>query len=988
MLRLWSLLRTHYRRPGSVAWGRRGLHSLCLEKDEYDSKRISENKYEEWERRGMFRETQREPGSAEKTFSMILPPPNVTGSLHIGHALTVSIEDAFARYYRMKKGHRVVWIPGCDHAGIATQAVVEKHLFREHGKMRQDYGREGFVQKVWEWKDQYGRTMTSQIRKLGASVDWEREYFTLDQERSKAVESAFVKLFEQGLIYRDNRIVNWSPKLKSAISDIEVDHEVVNGTTRRRLVSDSKGSVEVGSLFTFKYPVVGSANDAYLPVATTRPETILGDTGVAIHPADDRYKQFHGMECRNPLNGRIIPIVLDEDLVDMEFGTGAVKLTPSHDPNDYDAGKRHNLQFINILNDDGTLNENVECDLEGVDRLKARDLVVASLRENDLYIGTEDYEIEIPVCSRSGDIIEPLIRPQWFVKGKELAQKVVPHLESGSVNVKPPHFKSIWLDWMYKLEDWCISRQLWWGHQVPAYRVTTDDVKDGELWVAADNAVEAGEKAKKELLARNIQKSPLLQRDPDVLDTWFSSGLLPLSVFGWPNSANDDEGQRYPLTLMETGSDILFFWVARMALLCNHFSGKMPFENVLFHPIVRDAAGRKMSKSVGNIIDPVHVIDGTDLDVLVANISESSLPEKEKKRSIADIKKEYPKGIPPCGVDALRFSLCHAKPNANSSFIRMDLSEIILANRFCIKMWNIAKFCFPFVTRTNDSLSCFESQDLKLMDKWILERLRFAVSECNSAFAEQDLARGTFAVRYFMWNELADVYLEMRKPVLQSDTSHQSHVSSVLAFCLETSVKLAHPFMPFVSEEIWQQIPHFEKDGGIFKVICSKGDGSIMQSSYPEESEFEEHETLVQESGDAVVSIISQVRSFRELFGLPPTKNLSLTIQCSNELQTNAVSEELDILKSRLKLSAIDITSCDPSERYNNEQTYVIHVASDVTIVIPASGFGCEADRELSLQKLKGRFEKVNKQLSNAETLCKKLESSAKVKDDVKMKHR
>jgi valyl-tRNA synthetase len=596
-------------------------------------------------------------------FVMVIPPPNVTGSLHLGHALTSAVEDCLTRWHRMN-GRHTLWLPGTDHAGIATQTVVEKRLKKERGVSRHDLGREAFVKEVWGWKETYGNKITSQLRHLGVSTDWSRERFTMDERLSKAVNEAFVRLHEQGLVYRDNRLVNWCCTLRSAISDIEVEYIDLEKRTKLAVPGHNpEMKYEFGCITSFAYKVHGSTTDEEIVVATTRPETLLGDTAVAVHPSDPRYTHLHGKMLVHPFSDRLIPVITDADLVDMAFGTGAVKVTPAHDPNDFICGKKHGLPFITVITEDGRINDNGGEQFRGMMRYDARYAVTKALDEKKLLRGKADNKMRLGVCSRTGDVIEPLIKPQWYVKCDGMAKRAADAARSGELNILPEIHRPIWFHWMDNIRDWCVSRQLWWGHRIPAYQVAIDgrtppassgDAKT-DSWVVARTP----EDAKRIAAARFgvAESSITLTQDEDVLDTWFSSGLFPFSTFGWPDEQHPDFKAFYPNTLLETGHDILFFWVARMVMMGLQLTGTLPFKTVYLHAMVRDKYGRKMSKSLGNVVDPLEVIYGCDLETLHDKIREGNLPAKEVETAIKGQKLDFPDGIPECGADALRFGL-------------------------------------------------------------------------------------------------------------------------------------------------------------------------------------------------------------------------------------------------------------------------------------------------------------------------------------------
>lgn len=622
-------------------------------------------------------------------FVMVIPPPNVTGSLHLGHAITTSIEDCVTRWHRMN-GRTSLWAPGCDHAGIATQVVVEKKVWREQKKTRHDLGREKFVDEIWKWKNEKGDRIYEQFRRMGASVDWTRSYFTMNPNFSKAVIEAFVRMHEDGTIYRSARLVNWSCSLRSAISDIEVDKIEIPGRTFLSIPGyDEK--VEFGVLVSFAYKVEDS--DEEIVVATTRIETMLGDTAIAVHPKDARYAHLHGKYCVHPFTSRRLPIVTD-DFVEMAFGTGAVKITPAHDPNDYEVGKRHDLPFITIFDDDGIIIGEYG-KFSGMKRFQCRKEILVALKEIGLYRDTTNNPMVVPMCSRSKDVVEPIIKPQWWVKMDDMAAKAIDAVETGELKIIPDIHNKTWFSWLKDIRDWCISRQLWWGHRIPAYRVTFNDAKlqdaNPDVWVVGRTESEALEKATKQF---NVKATEIqLTQDEDVLDTWFSSGLATFAAFGWPEKTADLEAF-YPNLLLETGHDIIFFWVARMVFLGQKLMGKLPFKEVFMHPIIRDAHGRKMSKSLGNVIDPMDVICGISLEDLNQSLHNSNLDPKEIEKAIAGQKQDFPNGIPECGTDAMRFALCSY--NLQSRDINLDIMRVQGYRFFCNKIWNATKFAIMY----------------------------------------------------------------------------------------------------------------------------------------------------------------------------------------------------------------------------------------------------------------------------------------------------
>ncbi|MEJ1271046.1 hypothetical protein NN561_001878 [Cricetulus griseus] len=784
--------------------------------DSYSPQYVEAAWYPWWERQGFFKPEYGRPSlsapNPRGVFMMCIPPPNVTGSLHLGHALTNAIQDSLTRWHRMR-GETTLWNPGCDHAGIATQVVVEKKLWRERGVNRHQLGREAFLQEVWEWKAEKGDRIYHQLKKLGSSLDWDRACFTMDPKLSVAVTEAFVRLHEEGVIYRSTRLVNWSCTLNSAISDIEVDKKELTGRTLLS-VPGYKEKVEFGVLVSFAYKVQGSDSDEEVVVATTRIETMLGDVAVAVHPKDPRYQHLKGKRVIHPFLSQSLPVVFD-DFVDMEFGTGAVKITPAHDQNDYEVGQRHGLEAIGIMDSKGTL-VNVPPPFLGMPRFEARKAVLAALKERGLFRGIKDNPMVVPLCNRSKDVVEPLLRPQWYVRCGEMAQAASAAVTRGDLRILPEAHQRTWHSWMDNIRDWCISRQLWWGHRIPAYFVTVSDPAvppgedpDGRYWVSGRTEAEAREKA-----AREFGVSPdkiSLQQDEDVLDTWFSSGLFPFSIFGWPNQS-EDLSVFYPGTLLETGHDILFFWVARMVYL---------------HAIVRDAHGRKMSKSLGNVIDPLDVIHGVSLQGLHDQLLNSNLDPTEVEKAKEGQKADFPAGIPECGTDALRFGLCAYTSQGRD--INLDVNRILGYRHFCNKLWNATKFALRGLGKSFVPLPTSKPEGHEsLVDRWIRSRLTEAVRLSNEGFQAYDFPAITTAQYSFWLYELCDVYLECLKPVLNgADQVAVECARQTLYTCLDVGLRLLSPFMPFVTEELFQRLPR----------RTPAAPASLCVTPYPEPSE-------------------------------------------------------------------------------------------------------------------------------------------------------
>lgn len=841
-----------------------------------------------WEASGFYGADAAEAEAAgeENRFVMMIPPPNVTGSLHLGHALTTAIEDCLTRWHRMC-GRPTLWLPGTDHAGIATQVVVEKKLKKERNITRHDLGREAFVGEVWKWKESFGNTITTQLRHLGASVDWSREAFTMDANLSRAVKEAFVRLTEEGLIYRDTRLVNWSSTLKTAISDIEVDYIDLEGKTMLT-VPGHEHRYEFGTLTSFAYKVKDS--DEEIVVATTRLETMLGDTAVAVNSTDERYTHLHGKFVKHPFHDRYLPIICDDELVDKTFGTGAVKITPAHDPNDFACGRRHGLEEITVFTDTGSINENGGR-FAGLMRFDARFQVKKALDEMGLLRGVEDNKMRIPICSRSGDVIEPLLKPQWWVNCKSMAKRAADAVRDGSLKLVPEFHNDTWFRWLDNIRDWCISRQLWWGHRVPAYfvviagRESEADRNNADCWVAARDEDEARRVATERFGVSADQIT--LEQDEDVLDTWFSSALFPFSTLGWPDLESPDYKAFYPGTLLETGHDILFFWVARMVMMGLQLCDKLPFRTVYLHAMVRDKYGRKMSKSLGNVIDPMEVIRGCPLEGLFAKLEAGNLPKKEIEKAKKGQALDFPDGIPECGADAMRFGLLAYTVQGRD--VNLDINRVVGYRQFCNKLWNATKFAlrnFDGYTHDIGVIDLVNHLDtrrgaLSARDAWILSRLAATIEETTRAIGAYEFGAASTATYNFWLHDLCDVYLELIKPTMYgTDDAAKLDARHVLYICLDHGLKLLHPMMPFVTEELWHRLP----GRGLEQTAGKPDPASIMISEWPETARWA---AWRDEAGEAKMEeargVIGAVRSLRSSVGLTPKQRANVFVRCTDD---------------------------------------------------------------------------------------------------------
>nr|VFJ57501.1 MAG: valyl-tRNA synthetase [Candidatus Kentron sp. FW] len=804
----------------------------------FDPRAIEQRLYETWEENGYFRPAGDGSKDGNPAFCIMIPPPNVTGSLHMGHAFQDTIMDVLTRYHRMI-GDDTLWQPGTDHAGIATQMVVERKINAE-GLTRHDVGREELIKRIWEWKAQSGGTITRQLRRMGASLDWANERFTMDEGLSRAVRETFVRLYEEGLIYRGKRLVNWDPVLHTAVSDLEV-------------VSQE----EQGHLWHIRYPLMIMDGDSsgvpeYLVVATTRPETMLGDTAVAVHPEDDRYRHLVGRHIVLPLTDRTIPIIADE-YVDPEFGSGCVKITPAHDFNDYAIGERHNLPKINILTIDAHLNENAPEAYRGLDRYEARDRIVADLTEAGLLAEIRDHRLMVPRGDRSHSVIEPFLTDQWFVKVGPLAEPAIRAVEEGTIRFVPDNWKNTYFEWMRNIQDWCISRQIWWGHRIPA-------------WYDDKGLVYVGRSETEVRMKYGIVSEISLTQDPDVLDTWFSSALWPFSTLGWPEQT-ERLATFYPTSVLVTGFDIIFFWVARMIMMGLKFMGDVPFREIYIHGLVRDADGNKMSKSKGNILDPLDLVDGIGAEALVTKRTTGLMQPELAPKIEAATRRQFPDGIAAYGTDALRFSFCSLATTGRD--IRFDLGRVEGYRNFCNKLWNAARFVL-MNTEDTDCAPGEKNLPLTIADRWILSLLQDVTHRVRQAISQYRLDHAAQALYEFIWNEYCDWYLEFSKPAL-SDTANQATLRGTrqtLVRVLEATLRLIHPLTPFISEEIWQRIAPLAGVQG----------QSIMTQPYPDATDAPRDPDAVMEI-DWIKGFVLGIRRIRGEMNISPAKNVPVLVR-------------------------------------------------------------------------------------------------------------
>ena len=870
----------------------------------YNPKEIESRIYESWEDSGNF-----SPSKSGDPYCIVIPPPNVTGTLHMGHAFQDTIMDIIIRYQRMK-GNNTLWQVGTDHAGIATQMVVERQLERS-GTSRQKLGREAFEKEVWKWKEKSGNTITQQMKRLGASTDWTREKFTMDENLVQGVTRVFIQLYEEGLIYRGKRLVNWDPILQTALSDLEV------------VTSEEKGS-----LWHMKYPIDGL--DDYIVVATTRPETMLGDTAVAVHPDDKRYKNLIGKLVNLPLTDRKIPIIAD-DYVDQEFGTGCLKITPGHDFNDFNIGKKHDLEIISILNQSAKIIQSAPKEYKGLDRFDARRKIVEDIESLGLMQEIEDYTLTIPRGDRSGAILEPLITNQWFLKMEPLAEPAITVVKNGELKFVPENWSKTYFEWLENIQDWCISRQLWWGHRIPA-------------WYDNEGNVYVGESESEVREKNNIKNSIALTQDEDVLDTWFSSALWPFSSLGWPDETYDLK-TFYPTNVLVTGFDIIFFWVARMVMMGLKFMKEIPFKEIYIHGLIKDKNGQKMSKSKGNILDPIDLIDGISLEDLLEKRVQGLMQPEMEKRIINDTKKEFPNGIPDFGTDALRFNF--AIQASTGRDIRLDLRRVEGYRNFCNKIWNASRF---IKMNTND----FELLDINdanghAIDQWIQSKFAGTIDEIERQFNQYRFDLAATAMYEFVWNDFCDWYIELAKTLINDpeiSDSQKDHTKNNLIKMLDAILRMLHPTIPFITEEIWQSLNEDNKRR------------SIMKADFPSSNNWRVDDEIVANT-EWLKNIVSSVRQIRSEMNIPPNESIKIIINDAS----NTDSRRLESLGSFI-LNLASVESITQKDTSDDIPKSAFALLNQMKIYIPLEGL---VDIEEEKARLEKKLVKLNQELKSVQ---------------------
>ena len=875
----------------------------------YNPKEIEARIYESWEDSGYF-----SPSKSGEPFCIVIPPPNVTGTLHMGHAFQDTIMDIIIRFQRMN-GKNTLWQAGTDHAGIATQMVVERQL-EKSGTSRQELGRESFEKEVWKWKEESGSTITKQMKRLGASTDWTKEKFTMDENLVRGVTKVFIQLYEEGLIYRGKRLINWDPVLQTALSDLEV------ATTE-----------EKGSLWHMKYPI--SDSEDHIVVATTRPETMLGDTAVAVHPDDKRYKDLIGQEVILPLTDRKIPIIADE-YVDQEFGTGCVKITPAHDFNDFEIGKRHDLEIISILDQSAKISQSAPAEYQGLDRFEARKKIVEDLEANGLMQEIEDYTITIPRGDRSGAILEPLITNQWFLKMEPLAQPAIEAVKNDEIKFIPENWSKTYFEWLENIQDWCISRQLWWGHRIPA-------------WYDNEGNVYVGESENEIRKQHNIENSIALIQDDDVLDTWFSSALWPFSSLGWPDETYDLK-TFYPTNVLVTGFDIIFFWVARMVMMGLKFMNQIPFKEIYIHGLIKDKNGQKMSKSKGNILDPIDLIDGISLDELLDKRVQGLMQPEMEKRIINDTKKEFPNGIPDFGTDALRFNF--AIQASTGRDIRLDLKRVEGYRNFCNKIWNASRF---IKMNTND----FELLEIKdaeghPIDQWIQSKFAETIDEVEKQFSQYRFDLAATAMYEFVWNDFCDWYIELSKALINEPGIKQSqkdYTKNNLIKMLDAILRMLHPTIPFITEEIWQSLSE------------ENNKKSIMKADFPSSKNWKA-DTEIAANTEWLKNFVSSVRQIRSEMTISPKQSIKIIVDDAS----NSDIKRLELFESFISNMG-SVESIIHKEGPDDLPKSAIALLKGMKIYIPLEGLVDIEEEKARLQKklsnLNQDLKSVKNRLSN-----------------------
>ncbi|PCH60947.1 MAG: valine--tRNA ligase [Gammaproteobacteria bacterium] len=893
----------------------------------YQPEKLESHWYQTWGKNGYFK-----PSGTGESYCIMIPPPNVTGTLHMGHAFQDTLMDLLVRYHRMQ-GHNTLWQAGTDHAGIATQMVVERQLAQE-GKSRHDLGRDAFIEKVWQWKEKSGGAITQQLRRMGSSLDWSRERFTMDDGMSNAVKEVFVRLFEEDLIYRGKRLVNWDPVLHTAVSDLEVISEEKNG-----------------HLWHIRYPIANS--DQMLTVATTRPETMLGDAAVAIHPDDERYKHLVGQSIKLPITHRLIPIIAD-DYVDPEFGSGCVKITPAHDFNDYEVWQRHkdnplisalfNGGLINIFNDNAhvlssndkntdadllsALLKEIPTDLQGVERYAARKAVLSLLEEQGLLEETKPHKLMVPRGDRSGSVIEPYLTDQWYVKIGPLAEPAIAAVENGDVRFVPDNWKNTYFEWMRNIQDWCISRQIWWGHRIPAWYDT-----DGKVYVGRSEQ----EVREKHALSNDI----VLKQDEDVLDTWFSSALWPFSTQGWPEKTEDLK-TFYPGNVLVTGFDIIFFWVARMIMMGLKFTGEVPFKEVYINGLVRDSHGQKMSKSKGNVLDPIDFIDGIDLEALVKKRTSGLMQPEMAPKIEKATRKDFTDGIPAFGTDALRFTFASLASTGRD--IKFDMGRIEGYRNFCNKLWNATRYvmmnCEDQAVTRNDAKA-------SIADRWMQSILRDCVEQTTQQIGKYRFDHAAQTIYSMVWDEYCDWYLELTKPILNDnniDDASKAHTRYTLLSVLDAILRLLHPITPFITEELWQRVTPL--------LSAESKDATIMLQPYPQAEDWTADTEAVNEI-EWIKTLVLGVRQIRSGYNISPGKRLSIILQDGSAQDQQHLTKHELFLLSLAKLESI--TWLNVGDEAPESATSLV---GQMKVLIPMAGL---IDKDAELKRLNKEIEKTGK---------------------------